>query len=599
MAIFSARGLVRWFKTEAARVTVPPIAVVFPVALGLLSCGGAQGFGNSPFAEWMGANKLRPYVVDWKADERVRLETRMRQGGVVLGVTEAGPTVLTRCHMPAHYTFSSVTPRDETLVMSNRASLAANLPVAAMTIAAEFEQGNMVELDWTMVGLQTLDAVSVRKADLQGDCEGATHYVAEVIVGAFEIRSRSSVAGGAGAGLVMLEGGQSVDLRRRDGNMTACEAARADLPTPPTECATMIQVELLPLALDPVEVRREERPSCPNGFIWGGSSCVQQSVSASNGGYECDPNNLAECQQQCQLGNERSCFLYGKAAVGNGESSGVDFLRQACQASPPVADACAMLGEVAAAQGDWPQAAQLRATSCAQGSGAACSAIAVQSLFGRGVPNKAAVDVARAPAKRGCALGDQLGCATLARLSVYTPAKASKELVAVLSATCKQGNRGACTDLITLREYGLKGFEKQAAEALKAHVAECRTYGTPLSCVRGGLLVERAAATYSARLVAMELYAAGCQSSADDWCVDDASLRAALPAGAATDAEISRVSCGAFSTSALACYNGAALLEAEPGTVDNAQAQQLLDAACSKGMSQACRPARLRATESL
>lgn len=574
-------------------------------ALSLLSCGGPSSDPNmGGFKSWLGANKLRPYVVDWKADERVRLETRMRQGGVILGITEEGPTVLTRCHLAARYNFSSVTPRDESLIMNNRASLAANLPVAALSVAAEFEQGALVELDWTMVGLQTLDVPSVRRSDLQGECDGATHYVAEIIVGAFEIHSRNSMSGGVGAGPVMLSDGQSVDLRRRDGSMTACQSARADQPTPPSECATMIQVELLPITLDPssaaaVVARREERPTCPTGFAWSGTSCVQASTAATNGGYECDPANLNECDQQCRAGNDRSCYHYGKAAVTQGSAGGVEYLQKACQASPPVADACAVLGDVAAASGNWAEAAQLRASSCAQGSGAGCSAIAVQSLLGRGVAAKAGVDVARAPAKRACSLGDELGCATLARLNVYTGGKAGKDLVALLGATCQQGMRGACADLITMREYGLKGFERQAGEALKAHVAECRTHGTPQSCVHGGLLVERAAQTYSARLVAMELYTAGCQSESDDWCVDSAGLQRATAAGGFSEAELARASCGAFSASALSCYNGALLLEQEPGTIDNTRVQPLLDAACAKGMSEACRPARLRASEAL
>ncbi len=574
------------------------VGVAVATTIALLGCGPKPApVTASPFVKWLDSPRLRPYVIDWKADERVRLEKQIDQGGAVVAVTEEGPTVLSRCRLESGYTYNSVTPRDEHLMMNNRASLAANLPIAALTVGAEFETGTAVELDWMMVGMVTFNAPDAA-LELVGDCEGATHYVAEVVLGAFEVRSSNSIGGAAKVGAVKLSNGQSIDLSRRDGNMEACKQARADQETPPSECATMVQVELLPLR--GTKASKSARPTCQEGFEWNGSSCVERAQASRVGGYECDAENPAECAEQCAAGNANSCFHAGQSRLAAGASDAIEYLERACNDQRPVAAACAELGNLQAQRGEWRQAAQLRGKACNHGSADGCADFAAQALAALGV-SRADASQAVLPARRACSLGSPSGCGTVARLELFGPdgvRRQASEVTAGLVAACEAGDRAACVDLVSIREYGLASYQKSAAEALKAYSAECQARGTPMGCVRGGLLIERGGSSQRAREAALEMYARGCDSEALDWCADEPSLRASLPASALDDEAVVRLACGSFTASALSCYNAALILESSFGAEGSEQkAKRFLDLACERHVSAACRSPRIGSSE--
>ena len=108
--------------------------------------------------------------------------------------------------------------------------LQAVLPDVARELASELERGRGLSLLLTTVGsyLSSLPAVSPR--ELQGNCEGATHYVASIWAGAFELKS--------------------LDERTltQAGVLAACAAASSTAGRPPPQCAELVKIELVTLA---------------------------------------------------------------------------------------------------------------------------------------------------------------------------------------------------------------------------------------------------------------------------------------------------------------------------------------------------------------
>lgn len=169
-------------------------------------------------------------TVGWSPATRADLEGRAKNGVAVVRYADCRLQVLPDCRVEGRYTYEPRTIDDAKITLGNRDRLQAVLPDVARELASELERGRGLSLLLTTVGsyLSSLPAVSPR--ELQGNCEGATHYVASIWAGAFELKSldeRSLTTAGV---------------------LAACAAASPTAGRPPPQCAELVKIELVTLA---------------------------------------------------------------------------------------------------------------------------------------------------------------------------------------------------------------------------------------------------------------------------------------------------------------------------------------------------------------
>lgn len=531
-------------------------------------------------------------MVDWSLDDQVNLEAQMRSGAVLLRFTPEELRVLPHCTADdVHYTWVGVQTRERTVKIRNYAEFAANLPVSALKLTADFDAGTMLQAKFRVVGRQQLDSPQLSRDELTGDdCDKATHVVAGVLIGAFHLQSGVWGEGGFEAGVLRLAGGGRHEVDEKSGSVVACADANPNDTAAPTQCAAPVQILLRPLEARQVVTTMPSEDTveaCSGGLKWDGHQCVDPRTASASGraAYECDPDKTDECRAQCGEGNLPSCLhLAGERE----DREALQLLRRVCDEGD-VAGACARLGDLHAKQGRWREAAKRRGEACKMGDGHGCAGLADQVVLGRGV-KKSEPRVADMLAQRGCMLGSGRACTTAGLAALYGfdgSAPKADEVFALLTGPCKnEKNQEACLGLvIASEEYGIDG-NRNLARALEVYAKLCETKGLPYACVRAGLILEEQSDKAAGK--AQSFYERGCQAPETYWCPSREQLKLA---GAGHDGEgASRRACDGGSTTALACYNAAVAAERGfGGEPDADRARRLLNEACEGGVKKACR----------
>src|SRR5581483_1799279 len=89
---------------------------------------------------------------------------------------------------------------------------------------------------------------SALRAELQGNCDGATHFVRGAMVGAYavdqgkkgQMRGALDVFGAAAGGAA----GSSSTTRFHNGEVSNCQGAQVNDQTPPNQCGALVRLEL-------------------------------------------------------------------------------------------------------------------------------------------------------------------------------------------------------------------------------------------------------------------------------------------------------------------------------------------------------------------
>ncbi len=226
-------------------------------------------------------SQLRPLVVEWPAADRASLEARLRRGMVAVRYEGCAIEVLRHCQVPGAYTYAGITRKREQVKIKNADELYAQLPVGAARLEAKLARAGELRVDMTLVGMLEADRVEHTLGELEGPCEGATHVITGVQVGAYnffaggeaEIGAGGQVAG-AGAG---AKSEASQEVLSSDGDGAACEAAREADARPPEGCGALLRVEVAPIS------SAKRAPACPEGSAWDGSRCVATEVQCPAG----------------------------------------------------------------------------------------------------------------------------------------------------------------------------------------------------------------------------------------------------------------------------------------------------------------------------
>ena len=93
--------------------------------------------------------------------------------------------VLDGCTAPVKYGYAPITRKKDRVTMRDADDLYANMPIGAARLEAKLEKSGQLDVDMTMVGRWEAERRAVRADELQGSCDGATHVVSALTVGAF------------------------------------------------------------------------------------------------------------------------------------------------------------------------------------------------------------------------------------------------------------------------------------------------------------------------------------------------------------------------------------------------------------------------------
>lgn len=486
-----------------------------------------------------------PLVIDWQPEQRADLEEAVHDGVAIVRWDERGMALLKRCRLAGSYGYLPVQTKRDVVRLETADDVKANLPLGgagiASTIGGGFAQGTTLDIALAIVGKRRTTWNDVSRDDMTGACDGATHYIRAITVGAFAMRtgSRAKAAVAAqifGAGLSAGTGSDK-NVQSQDGKLDACEAATGEETKPPGQCAAVLRLELEPLskgggtkapapAATPTtkpptktpEVAAEVVEGCPAGFVFTEGAC-KTAATVADRPHACVPTEPEDCDAQCTKGDAASCdrvgslILAGKVGAPDPERASVAFQK-----------------------------------SCDGGYASGCANLGIRLAVGaKPDPAKAA-----AALQKGCALGSARACGVMgdAALTGAFGAKDPALALKYLVKGCDGGNYSACTNAGFLYAGGTTAVARDDAKALEYGKRACFG-GEPVACGNAGYKIELGESVAPNPALALALYDRGCRLDASE------------------------------------CFRNGLLLATGNGAVakDDAKAKPLLEKACASGRS--------------
>ncbi|MCC6557887.1 MAG: sel1 repeat family protein [Polyangiaceae bacterium] len=432
-------------------------------------CGGAQG--EAPRTQWDAAagvgcaidGAASPFVLSFSTTLQHDLPDALKRGLVIVSYDCRGVRLLPACHAPGQYSMIGVPVRHATVTLATPLDVQINAPG---------EPGHEpppapVSFSFAVGGQLVAARAGVERGDLEGACDGATHFV------------------------------HSVDL-----------GVVGPPPLPPPTCfseelvsvaeikrcgSTALRLHLRPLGPAPTWDASRAAPSiaCPGGTVRAGARCALPSAAPR---HLCRGADAAECADQCRRGDPASCAALGWMRLqGQGgpadPAEAFDLLRRACDAGE--VKACANAGFALGKIEPRPPglaAVPLYSLACTRGDGDACLVLGL-ALDGPGAA-PAEREVAAEIFLRGCEAGSADACAQAAvKLQQGVAGPPDLPLVRVLfERACDAGHRPACADLGGMLWSGVGG-PRDGARGRRLLEVGCGAGFAP-SCTHLGLMFQ-------------------------------------------------------------------------------------------------------------
>lgn len=263
----------------------------------------------------------KPLIVEWPAAERAALETRARQSLVAVRYEGCTMEVLSGCDVDGRYAFVPTSRKQERVTIRDEDELYARLPIGAASLAATLARQGQLVVDMTIVGRAQADRHVLSRSELHGRCDGATHVLTGLTVGAFSLYAGAGLEAGARAQLGAAGAGaahmRSREILARDGDPMGCDGAAMTTPAPatgdelgaptrhadapPPGCGALLRVEAVPLADEPptadteaalaiapsvraFDGSRAELPRLDRGAAWRGTAIASGVLSGASFG---------------------------------------------------------------------------------------------------------------------------------------------------------------------------------------------------------------------------------------------------------------------------------------------------------------------------
>jgi hypothetical protein len=221
------------------------------------------------------ASPTRPLVVEWPSADRASLEARLASGLVAVRAAGCEIEVLRQCVVPGSYLYRALTRKNDQVLITDVDDLYVQMPLGAARLASKLARSGKLDVRMALVGMLEAPTGRIAADTLSGDCDGATHVIAGVQLGAFQFFAGGS--GEMGAGLVVGVAGlggrseASRELLSADGDPTRCDGSASIDLRPPEGCGAVIRIELTPLKAAPPPV---VAASCPSGSTMNDGRCV-------------------------------------------------------------------------------------------------------------------------------------------------------------------------------------------------------------------------------------------------------------------------------------------------------------------------------------
>ncbi len=373
-------------------------------------------------------NAAEPLVVDWPGGMRGKLETRMTKGVAVVKYDCETIELLEDCTAGGTYGYMGMTTKEEMVRLKSADEVKANLPLSGLSIVAkigaEMQRDTSLDIATVMVGRRRTTVQEVRPEQLDGRCDGASHFVRGAMVGAFVMKSGSkakveTVAQVFGAGASAGSAASKIS-RTQDGYADKCKASSPDSSEPPGQCGALIRLELTPIRSlqDELAGNGEGGGGCPAGLVRVSGKCTKATKRVA---YECKTNDPIDCGRQCDAGDMASCvhlsvmYAAGKQ-LQTDHKKAVAYAKQSCQAG--FAGGCNALGRAAdygnGIKRDPQNAFRHYKIACDGGDPDGCVAMGLALRDGRGIPR----DYKRAKRilNRACEGGEPSGCSALGEM---------------------------------------------------------------------------------------------------------------------------------------------------------------------------------------
>jgi hypothetical protein len=316
--------LLRGLSVRPSLRVVPALVALFGAAVGPVACGGSRL--SRPLAEPPAFNpkdqarcgvvksQAEPLIVEWPGAARAKLEASARRGLVAVRYVGCEMQVLGQCHVPGAYGYTAITTKKDVVRIRDEDELYASIPVYADRFEPVLRRTGELDVEMTIVGRYEADRLSITAGELDGWCEGATHFVTAMTAGAFEFLAGTGAGGQGGAGAAPK---RSRETLTEDGDKARCERAGRDDKTPPEGCAALLRVEVVPIG-EP----RGMKAFCPEGSVPDGKRCVYKQmvvdIVCPAGTHldhgRCEPEVSTACQPGLYFALGLGCVPYERRA---------------------------------------------------------------------------------------------------------------------------------------------------------------------------------------------------------------------------------------------------------------------------------------------
>lgn len=451
------------------------------IAAGVAGCGG-PGPQVSPGGDACVIEGPRT-VLPASQPEAIRAALAKRQGVVAVAYDCKGLRVIPGCSAPDGYALVPVEPSDQAISLSSAGEVELNAPAPP--------GGEAVKAPWAEHFLTAGRAIArkrkIKRSDLRGTCDGATHVVRRMDVGT------------------------KIDVTTKS---VECVSADGDLLP---ACSSAIRLYLEPID---GEKKKEERGrpaiACPQGAVPSKGKCEVRSAAAK---AACSPAALDACMPDCEAGNPESCAVLGWSEMHDATKmvEGFKLSRAACEAGHETAcgDAAMALAALEESEEAAKEIIALYSIGCGRGDSVACVELgaAFFSLKDPGLSAKAAMYFDRA-----CDLGSAIGCGDLG-LSVHAGkgiARDAGRAKALFEDACSEGEGRFCLELGAMLLTG-EGGAQDLPRAKGLFEVACKGE-QPIACMNLGSMYLEGVGVDQSFKRAEELLSKACEANVGGGC---------------------------------------------------------------------------------
>ncbi|MBI5536301.1 MAG: hypothetical protein HY898_26500 [Deltaproteobacteria bacterium] len=235
--LIAAGWMLLWGVTGCLGASSPLRATAPEVPTGQAKCKVAASHEN-------------PLVTEWPAPEKANLEALLRQGTVVVSYSGCAMKLLPHCRTRGYYGWRRTTTSTDTLEIRNAEDLYAKLPLGAVSLEGELARSGRISVQTTVAGQIELQQFDPATMATDPYCEGATHVLGALSLGAFKMRSGGAISARGGAGVPTIGSGSASTsseetVMREAGTPDSCKMSTDQGVHP--DCSSPIQVFLRPL----------------------------------------------------------------------------------------------------------------------------------------------------------------------------------------------------------------------------------------------------------------------------------------------------------------------------------------------------------------